>query len=224
LFASRAHLTFDLAQEQSLQLGASAATGPNASARGADTQIFGADLFWKWTPHHHHNGYPFVTWQSEAMLRHYQAGAFSEDIDGDGVLGSGDADLNKDGVLDVLPRELVKDWGAYSQVSYGFAEGWVAGLRFDYVDRIDGAAYEAIYGNDPDRARRWRLSPAITWQPTHYSKVRLQYNLDRRAGFGTDHSVWLQLQFSLGAHDSHHNEDDHSSHDHHRHDEHSHNH
>ena len=200
LFASRYQASFDLTAEQTLLAGISGATGPNASSQDSDTQIYGADLFWKWKPTSHHYGFPFVTWQSEAMLRHYQAGAFSEDFDFDGAI---DADLNEDGVIDSLPRELLKDWGFYSQVSYGFRKGWVAGLRFDYVDRIDQAAYELVYGDDPDRTERWRISPNLTWYPSEFSKVRLQYNYDERAGFGTDHSVWLQFEFLLGAHGAH---------------------
>lgn len=200
LFASRYQASFDLTAEQTLLAGVSGAVGPNATSRDSDTQIYGADLFWKWKPTSHHYGFPFVTWQTEAMLRHYQAGAFSEDFDGDGVV---DADLNEDGVIDTLPRELLKDWGAYTQVSYGFRKGWVAALRFDYVDRIDDGAYELIYGDDPDRARRWRVSPNLTWYPSEFSKIRLQYNYDDRRGIGQDHSVWLQFEFLLGAHGAH---------------------
>lgn len=200
LFASRYQASFDLTAQQTLLGGISAATGPNASSEESDSQIYGVDLFWKWKPASHHYGFPFVTWQSEAMLRHYQAGAFSEDFDGDGAI---DADLNEDGVIDSLPRELLKDWGFYTQVSYGFRKGWVAGLRFDYVDRIDQGAYEMIYGDDPNRTERWRISPNLTWFPSEFSKVRLQYNYDERAGVGQDHSVWLQFEFLLGAHGAH---------------------
>jgi hypothetical protein len=200
LFVSHYQLSFDLTPEQTLLAGVSGATGPNSSAASSDTQIYGVDLFWKWKPTSHHYGFPFVTWQTEAMVRHYQAGAFSEDFDGDGAI---DADLNEDGVIDSVPRELLKDWGVYTQLAYGFRKGWVAGLRFDYVDRFDEAAYEFIYGNDAERARRWRVSPNLTWYPSEFSKVRLQYNYDDRAGIGEDHSVWLQFEFMLGAHGAH---------------------
>jgi hypothetical protein len=200
LFVSHYQLSFDLTPEQTLLAGVSGATGPNSSAASSDTQIYGVDLFWKWKPTSHHYGFPFVTWQTEAMIRHYQAGAFSEDFDGDGAI---DADLNEDGIIDSVPRELLKDWGVYTQLAYGFRKGWVAGLRFDYVDRFDEAAYELIYGDDAERARRWRVSPNLTWYPSEFSKVRLQYNYDDRAGIGEDHSVWLQFEFMLGAHGAH---------------------
>jgi hypothetical protein len=200
LFVSHYQISFDLTAEQTLLAGVSGATGPNSSAPSSDTQIYGVDLFWKWKPTSHHYGFPFVTWQNEAMLRHYQAGAFSEDFNGDGVI---DADLNGDNVINSVPRELLKDWGFYSQVAYGFRKGWVAALRFDYVDRFHEAAYELVYGDDPERARRWRVSPNLTWYPSEFSKIRLQYNYDDRAGIGEDHSVWLQFEFLLGAHGAH---------------------
>jgi hypothetical protein len=53
------------------------------------------------------------------------------------------------------------------------------------------------------RARRWRVSPNLTWFPTEYSKIRLQYNYDDRDFIGVDHSVWLQFEFVLGAHGAH---------------------
>jgi len=68
---------------------------------------------------------------------------------------------------------------------------------------VHKAQYEMIYGDDPDRTGRWRISPNLTWYPTEFSKIRLQYNLDERNDIGTDHSVWLQFEFLLGAHGAH---------------------
>jgi hypothetical protein len=203
LFAGRYQASWDLTDEQTLLAGVSAVTGPNGSNQHSDTQIYGADLFWKWKPTTHSYGFPFVTWQTEAMLRHYQAGAFSEDINGNGIFDAGDADLNGDGVIEAVPRELLKDWGFYSQVAYGFHKGWVAAMRFDYADRLNKGAYEFVYGDDPERTQRWRISPNLTWYPSEFSKIRLQYNFDERKNIGPDHSVWLQFEFLLGSHGAH---------------------
>ena len=56
---------------------------------------------------------------------------------------------------------------------------------------------------DPARDCRWRVSPALTWFPTEFSKLRLQYNYDQRDEIGEDHSIWLQFEFLLGAHAAH---------------------
>jgi hypothetical protein len=191
LFTPRYAVSFDLSDTQTLLAGASAAFGPNGSGVDADTQIYGVDLYWKWKPTRHHGGFPFVSWQTEAMLRRYRADATLD--------GSYDAAVS--GVY--LPSETLTDWGLYSQIAWGFRKGWVAAFRGDYVTRASKADYEKILGDDPNRLPRWRLSPDLTWYPTEFSKLRLQYNYDNRDQIGVDHSVWLQFEFSLGAHGAH---------------------
>lgn len=185
LFTPRLAASFDLSETQTLLVGASAAFGPNASGSGKDTQIYGVDWFWKWKPTRHHGGFPFVSWQTEAMLRRFDAGAF------DGLLDPANP-------TPPLPAETLTDYGFYSQIAYGFRKGWVAALRGDWVSGDRGA-----FAPDPDRDTRWRISPNLTWYPSEFSKVRLQYNYDDRDRIGTDHSVWLQFEFLLGAHGAH---------------------
>ena len=62
---------------------------------------------------------------------------------------------------------------------------------------------DAHDGADVSRAMRWRISPNLTWYPSEFSKIRLQYNYDDRDLVGVDHSVWLQFEFLLGAHAAH---------------------
>ena len=47
------------------------------------------------------------------------------------------------------------------------------------------------------------MSPNLTWYPTEFSKFRIQYNYDHRDTIGSDHSLWFQLEFLLGAHAAH---------------------
>jgi len=190
LYTARYAASFDLNDTQTMLAGLSAAFGPNSSGEHTDTQIYGADVYWKWKPANAHGGFPFVSFQAEAMLRRYELAAAVEDLDGDNVFES-------------LPAETLTDWGFYTQVLYGFKNGWVAGLRGDWVGRTDQAEYEKIYGDDPDRLARWRISPNLTWYPSEFSKIRLQYNCDERQDIGVDHSVWLQFEFLLGAHAAH---------------------
>lgn len=186
LFAPRYAVSFDLTENQTVLIGTSAAFGPNNTGLDTDTQLFGLDLYWKWRSATHHAGFPFVAWQTEIMARRFEAGAFAEDENGDGVF-----EIN-------LPRETLFDYGFYSQLTWGFTKGWVAGLRGDWVSGDRGAFHP-----DPDRATRWRISPNITWYPTEFSKLRLQYNYDHGQEFGVAHSVWLQFEFMLGAHAAH---------------------
>lgn len=202
LYSVRYAVSFDLTENQTLLSGVSAVFGPNSSGSDTCTEIYGTDIYWKWKSPHAHGGFPFVSWQTEALLRRYQAGAFSWDLNGDSILDAGEQDGNKDGVPDVLTSETVTDWGAYSQLLWGFTPGWVAGLRGDFATG-DEANYEKLYGTDLSRAERWRVSPNLTWYPSEYSKIRLQYNYDDRKDVGIDHSVWLQFEFLLGAHAAH---------------------
>ncbi len=226
LLAPRYAVSFDLTDSQVLLMGASAAFGPNSRGGedGGDTwtEIYGMDLTWKWKSPRHVAGFPFVAWQSEVMLRRYEAGAF--DWDEAGNLGDFDGNgFPDEGVLvdatgatpAVLPGERLIDYGFYTQLLYGFRRGWVAGLRFDYVtgeredyERVgflvaDNAGGGMPVGRDSFRSERWRLSPNLTWYPTEFSKIRLQYNYDDRKQLGVDHSVWLQFEFVLGAHAAH---------------------
>ena len=202
LLTTRYAASWDVTANQTLLAGASAAFGPNSSGADTDTQIYGVDLYWKWKSPRAHGGFPFVSWQTEAMVRRYQAGAFSWDLNGNGMLDAGEQDANGDTIPDLLPRESITDWGLYSQVLWGFKRGWVAGLRGDFVTG-ETAQYEQLYGADPQRATRWRISPNLTWYPSEFSKLRLQYNCDDRDGIGVDHSVWFQFEFLLGAHAAH---------------------
>jgi hypothetical protein len=190
LFVPRYAASFNLSDSQTIVAGASGAFGPNGSGGNTDTQVYGVDLFWKWKSPHHHAGFPFVSWQTEAMLRRFQAGA------------STTVDLDDDGVEDFVPRETLTDYGLYSQIAYGIRKGWVAALRGDWVSS-DLAKYESLFGRDSERAPRYRISPNLTYYPTEFSKIRLQYNYDHRDGIGSDHSVWLQLEFLLGTHAAH---------------------
>ena len=181
LIVPRITASFDLSSTQTVLFGASAAFGPNNSGPDARTQVYGADLFWKWKSATASAGFPFVSWQTEALFRRYDA---AERVSAD------DPSVT-------LPEERLKDRGVYSQLLWGIKPRIVAGLRGDFVTGSN-AAFDAEL-----RAERYRVSPNLTWYPTEFSKVRLQYNYDHRKALGVDHSLWLQFEFILGAHAAH---------------------
>jgi len=181
LYVPRLATAFNLTDRQTLLLGASAAFGPNDSGENCDTQIYGVDAYWKWQPERAQRGFPFVALQAEALYRRYEAGE-REHPDDPPV---------------TLPAETLHDWGLYAQALWGFQPGWIAGLRGEYATGNDGA-----YDSDL-RTDRVRISPNLTFLPTEFSKIRLQYNYDHREQIGDDHTVWLQFEFALGAHAAH---------------------
>ena len=180
LFTPRLASSFDLTDAQTLLVGASAAFAPNNTGGHQHTQIYGLDAFWKWKPAHAHAGFPFLSWQTEFLYRRFEAGA-------DPLAPT------------PLPAETLRDYGFYSQLSWGFQPRWVAGLRGEWVNGNKGA-YNA---DDIYRGERTRVAPNVTWHLSEFSKVRLQYNYDVGEYFGTAHSVWMQLEFLLGAHGAH---------------------
>jgi hypothetical protein len=178
VYVPRLSSSFDLTAQQTLVFGASGAFGPNEAGSGTRSEIYGLDLYWKWKAADSHAGFPFVSWQTEALYQSFEAGT-------DPGLG--------------LPAETLRDWGFYSQVLWGFKTRWVAGIRGEYVNGNAGA----FDSGDVFRGERTRVSPDLTFYPSEFSKIRLQYNLDHGEFFGTEHSVWLQLEFLLGAHGAH---------------------
>jgi len=183
VFAPRLENSFDLSPTQTAVLGVSGAFGPNDTGHGARTEIYGADLYYKWKPANAGGGFPFVKWQTEALLRRFDA---------------------KRGENDAFPvSEKFDDWGVYSQLVWGFSKGWTAGLRGDYLHMENSA-----YTFDLDRQSRWRVSPSLTWYLSEFSKLRLQYNHDfllsnHFLDSGDADSVFLQFEFNLGAHGAH---------------------
>ena len=175
--------SFDLSPTQVVLAGVSGAFGSNETGANARTQIYGGDILYKWKSARAEGGFPFVKWQTEVMYRRFEAGR---------------------GMDDTFPvAETFHDWGMYSQVLWGFKKGWVAGVRGDYVDMQDSK-----FTDDLDRQSRSRISADLTWYPTEFSKIRLQYNHDFiddtffLAGRDVD-SIFFQFEFILGAHGAH---------------------
>ena len=94
------------------------------------------------------------------------------------------------------PRTMLVDSGSYAQVVWGFTRGWTTGLRGDLAGGNQAAG-------DPERDQRRRISPMLTYYPSEFSKIRLQYNNEYSASLGRSHAVWAQLEIMLGAHPAH---------------------
>ena len=181
LYTPRLASSFDLTDNQTLVAGVSGAFGPNDTSPHSRTEVYGADLYWKWKSPRSQEGFPFVSWQTEGLYERYGAAA-------DPAAPGGP-----------LPSENLRNYGFYSQVLWGFKPHWVTGLRGDYVTGNAGA-FDA---QDPFRGDRYRISPVLTWYPTEFSKIRLQYNYDHGQYIGSVQSVWMQMEFLLGAHGAH---------------------
>ena len=181
LYVPRVAASFDLTGTQTILVGASGAFGPNNTGPDAQTRIVGADLYWKWKSSRAQKGFPFVAFQGEFLSRRYDAASR----------------VSAANPLVTLPAETLEDRGSYAQLSWGIRPLLVAALRSESVN-ASAAAFTT-----PERQDRTRSSANLTWFPSEFSKVRVQYNYDRRVGLGTDHSLWAQFEFLLGAHAAH---------------------
>jgi hypothetical protein len=180
VFTPRVASSFELSDAQTLVAGVSGAFGANETGAASRTEIYGADLYWKWKPANAQAGFPFVSWQTEGLYRRFGAGADPT-------------------ALVPLPSENLRDYGFYTQVLWGIQQRWVAGLRGELATGNSGL----FDPNDPFRGERHRISPMVTFFPSEFSKFRLQYNFDHGQYIGTEHSIWLQMEFLLGAHGAH---------------------
>jgi hypothetical protein len=183
---------FELGEEWAGQLGVSGLYGANASGSDGRTYIYGADWLFKWVPSRSDRGWPFVKIEGEIARREYQADHFD-----DGVVAFG--------------NDTFTDWGTFLQVLWGFRRGWSAGIRGEYATGNDDTyAPDSAFvsrSDDPFRGDRVRVSPLLVFQPSEFSRFRLQYNLDNAdflmGGRDTAHSFWLGLEFLIGQHPAH---------------------
>ena len=84
------------------------------------------------------------------------------------------------------------DHGFYSYVDYQFLKRWHAGLRYDYLG----------FGSDT-LEKQYRITPALTFTPTEFSLLRLQYDYNKTLNEDAVNAVFLQMQYNLGPHGAH---------------------
>jgi hypothetical protein len=96
--------------------------------------------------------------------------------------------------------------GLYAQAVYGIAQRWTLGGRFDGSGfRNERQALDGTF----NEAAITRSAVALTFNPTEFSRLRVQYNYNRVPRPGSDadkagvHQVYVQFQMSLGVHGAH---------------------
>ncbi len=195
LYTARLSQSRTPTEETVLNYGVSALLGPNATGEDSDTLIYGADFVFLWRPASNDKGWPFFKVQGEWMARVFDAEAQVDDS----VLGS---------PVDI-PADTLKDNGGFLQALWGFQRGWSTGLRGEYAtgsgDSYILATQTFSRDEDYDRADRVRVSPILVYQPSEFTRIRLQYNYDEsdHLNTGGEHSVWLTFQTLIGVHQPH---------------------
>ncbi|MGB3363185.1 MAG: hypothetical protein WBB48_00235 [Thermodesulfobacteriota bacterium] len=185
---------FELSEALGVSLGGSFATGSNGTAAGERSNLYGIDLYAKYRPLKN-NPYQEITFQSEFMYLDAQT-----------------------------PEETLENWGWYAQSVYRFAKRWNAGFRFGIIDtntpvtevEEDGVIeptnlFASIRNEEGDEeeamlgllGRTYRISPMLTFNPSEFSQIRLQYDYLNQDFAENQHAIFLQFQYAIGAHGAH---------------------
>lgn len=149
------------------------------------SRLWIADAVWKWAPNGNGNVTNFKL-QGE-YLRRTEKGDLSYDIAGAANPGGYSAAQS----------------GWYLQGVYQWAPSWRVGLRTERLDpgSVDYGANDANLLRPDYRPRRNALM--VDYNPSEFSRVRLQFARDESRQGLPDNQLFLQYQMSLGAHGAH---------------------
>jgi hypothetical protein len=153
-----------------------------------------ADFVWKWAPDGNAK-YRNFKFQAEYLKRDETGDLECEDNSADGgACGGG-------GIADAY-RARQSGW--YAQGVYQFHPNWRVGYRHDRLDvgSIDfGAGFAGVLSQPTFTPKRDTLM--VDYNPSEFSRLRLQFARDRAEQGRTDHQVTLQYIHTLGAHGAH---------------------
>ncbi len=173
--AGLSYLTASTENRQSNDLDATDANVINSFT--GNSKVWIADAVWKWAPNGNASN-TSVKLQGEYLHR------------------------NEDGSLNTDNYSASQD-GWYVQGVYKFLPNWRTGLRYDQLNSGSvnyGANTANLVNTDYDPSR---ISWMLDYNPSEFSRVRLQLSQDKSRQEATDNQVFIQYQMSLGAHGAH---------------------
>jgi len=165
--------------------------GLNNSFSG-NSKTWIADALWKWAP----NG------NSSQQNLKLQGEYFSRSEDGTLIYDT--ASTAQSGSYSN------RQSGFYTQAVYQFMPRWRVGYRYDQLD--SGAASFGLVNNGTlsladfpllANYKPRRNTVMVDWNPSEFSRVRLQFAQDKTRPETTDNQVWLQYVVSMGTHGAH---------------------
>lgn len=158
------------------------------------SRIWLADFVYKWAPNGNAS-YNNFKLQGEYFHRSENGDLTCADTSGAACAGAPGAS-----------RYTSSQSGFYVQGIYQFLPQWRAGLRYDklYRDKSDwgGSDVGNVIAELSDYDPR-RTTAMVDFNPSEYSRFRLQYAHDQSMQGVTDNQITLQYILSLGAHGAH---------------------
>lgn len=151
-----------------------------------------ADFVWKWAPDGNAK-YRSFKFQAEYLRRNEKGTLDCADNTADGGACAGVADSYR-----------ARQSGWYAQGVYQFHPNWRAGYRYDRLDvgSIDFGGGFAGMLSKPDFTPK-RNTLMVDYNPSEFSRLRLQFARDKAEQGRTDSQVTLQYIHTLGAHGAH---------------------
>jgi hypothetical protein len=189
-FAAFAKASVDLTENSTILFGPSYTRGKARIETVADdtffsgtSDLFGFELVYKWKPSRNRS----LVLQSEYLYRRQ----------------SGDLTDNLTDPLASTTNPLTRAQdGLYVQALYQLGR-WRLGARYDvlelFKDDFELAGVQQDFGKQP-----WRATGAVEFNPTEFSRLRLQYNRDESARDGSvNNELFFQVLLGIGAHAAH---------------------
>jgi hypothetical protein len=97
-----------------------------------------------------------------------------------------------------VPDDVLQDHGLYAIAFWRFARRWAVAGRYEYVSGVSDDPLDPLWDG-----LRHRAAANVTFWPTEFSRLRLQYNHDRPGWRDAYHAVMLALEVAVGAHGAH---------------------
>lgn len=97
-----------------------------------------------------------------------------------------------------IPDDILKDHGLYAQLFYRFAKRWAIAARYEYVTGVTNDPLDADW-----TTVRQRVGGNITFWPSEFSRLRLQYQFDRPEFSEQYHVLVLAIELLIGKHGAH---------------------
>jgi hypothetical protein len=162
--------------------------GVDGDAVYSDTRVLGGALMLKYIL----DSNRYVNFQSEYLYRN---------VDGEKYIKNGYDEVTRNTLLK-------KQSGFYSQFVAKLSKRWRAGLRYDLLG-ANHMKLNAVNLSLPNSMSK--VSCMVDFNPTEFSRLRVQYNLDKSrfvettGGFNkkTIHELILQVNLAIGAHGAH---------------------
>lgn len=172
------------ADEQSL-VATDAAGSVVSNAFSGKTRVWVADAVWKWAPDGNASR-TNLKLQAE-YLRSRRSGSLVYDVDN--TASAGDY------------RAVQSGW--YLQGIYQFMPGWRVGLRTERLDPGSPDFGPNAAALDVGNYQPRKNTLMVDYNPSEFSRVRLQFAQDRSREGVTDNQFFVEYQMSLGAHGAH---------------------